>query len=875
MRLFGPSLLLLEYLAFSDSASWKVDHPGTLYSWEGACVWIPCLYKTPYRSKPLESFTVYHNFKYDNITKNFTGTILYTNKEALPYPEKSRVEFLGNYKNNCSLHIETVHVNDSGQLGLRMTAGTDKWMEPINLNVSEKPPPPHIQLPLEIQESQEVTLTCSLNFTCPGYQIQLQWSLEESAVTLISMDPKTVSTESKLTFHPNWTHHGQNLTCQLKDNSGEMLSQETVQLNVNHSPKLKIEISSGKATVMEGESVIFACLVISSNPEHGDISWFKDSTKLIMQKTNVLTLSTVTKRDSGKYHCQSFNSVGAGKSEDVVLHVQFTPEPSSVQIVPSPANEGEMVELTCTSLAYPPPTNYTWYHNGQEVQGRREKNFQIPKLLLCHAGNYSCLAENSLGPGEIGQEAELDIQYAPKGVTMVIQNPTPIREGDDVTLVCNYNSSNPRVTEYKWKPEASKNKSFPEVMMIRKVTWDVKPITCEACNLWCSKAPFVTLDVHYAPKDVRVLKISPRTEIHSGHPVLLRCDFSRSHPMDVRFFWKKNGSFLEEGQELSFDSISPEDAGHYSCLVNNSIGQTTSEAWMLQVLYKPRGLRVSIAPQDRVMEGKKATLTCESDANPPVSWYTWFDWNNQNLHHAAQTLRLEPVNVKHSGAYWCQGNNQLGMGQSPPSTLTVYYSPETIGKRAALGIGVCLSIFILAIWGVKVYRSWKKIREQQELQENSSGQSFFVKNKKIRRAGLSEGPHSLGCYNPAMEDGISYAALRFPFGETDTPGADDVGTSASVSNMEDMVTYSVVQKRRVVPRKESASSHTAQETQSGGHHPLLPCLSSFALLSTRNGSETTVIKLEGQGEAQARKWRTRRHWVTGLSSPKMSAACTS
>lgn len=81
---------------------------------------------------------------------------------------------------------------------------------------------------------------------------------------------------------------------------------------------------------------------------------------------------------------------------------------------------------------------------------------------------------------------------------------------------------------------------------------------------------------------------------------------------------------------------------------------------------------MSISPEDSVMEGKKAVLTCESDANPPISQYTWFDWNNQNLHHDDQTLRLDPVKVQHSGAYWCQGANRLGMDQSPPRILTVY-----------------------------------------------------------------------------------------------------------------------------------------------------------------------------------------------------------
>ncbi|XP_026900493.1 B-cell receptor CD22 isoform X5 [Acinonyx jubatus] len=625
MHLLGPSFLLLEYLAFSDSSQWKFEHPHTLYTWDGACVWIPCDYKIPGSRQMLENLTLYHNYHYDETRKDFSGTILYdTAKAGKTLPHRERVQFLGDKKSNCTIHIHPVSVNDSGWLGLRVTTKNDKWMEKIDLNVSETPLSPHIQLPPEIQESQEVTLTCSLNFSCPGYQIQLKWSLEEPAVTSTLLTTKTVSTQSKLTFQPQWTHHGKNLSCQLWDPRAERI-----------------------------------------------------------------------------------------------------------------------------------------------------------------------LSEESVG---------LDVKHPPKEVTTVIQNPAPIREGDNVTLSCNYNSSNPEVTRYEWNFQGSWKKPLREVLIIEKVSWDARPISCAACNQWCSWAPSVSLDVLYAPRDVRVQQISPPSDIHSGHRVLLGCNFSSSRPRDVRFFWKKNGIFLKEGRELTFDAISPEDAGNYNCLVNNSVGQTMSEARILQVLYAPRRLRVSIGPKDQVMEGKKAVLTCEGDANPPIFQYSWFDWKNQNLQHYDQMLRLDPVKVQHSGAYRCQAINRLGMGQSTPSTLTVYYSPETIGRRVAVGVGFCLAALLLAFWGVKLQKSWKKIRSQQGLQENSSGQSFFVRNKKVRRAPLSEDPHSLGCYNPVMEDAISYATLRFPVSDADAPITGDAGTPETEGpspNRDDTVTYSVVQKHRV------------------------------------------------------------------------------
>nr|XP_035141836.2 B-cell receptor CD22 isoform X1 [Callithrix jacchus] len=805
MHLLGPWFLFLvpEYLAFSASSDWQFQHPKALYAWEGACVWIPCTYRIPDFDDALKTFVLFHNPNYNDKTKRFEGTILYENKEDGKFPSEQRVQFLEPDRKNCTLKINPVYANDSGLLGLRMESKkNNKWMEKTHLSVSEKPFPPHIQLPPEIQESQEITLTCLLNFSCYGYQIRLQWFLEgdsmtQSVVTLTSLVPDSVFTRSELKLRTQWSHHGKNVTCQLHDAKGKVLSKDTVQLNVKHVPQLKINVTPSEPTVREGDSVTMTCEVSSSNPDYRTVSWHKDGALLEGQNTLTLQLPEVTKHQSGTYCCQASNDVGTGMSGPVVLQVKYAPEPSSVQISPSPAVEGNEVKFLCASQANPPPTNYTWYHNGKEVQGRTEGTFRIPKALPWHTGTYSCVAENLLGTGQRGPGAELDVQYPPKEVTTVIQNPTSIREGDTVTLSCNYNSSNPGVTWYAWRTGSTREESSSGVLEIQNIAWNNNVISCAACNHWCSWGSQVTLNVQYAPRGVWVRKIKPLAEIYSGNSVSLQCGFASSHPKEVHFLWKKNGNVLGEESELNFDSISPEDAGSYSCWVKNSAGQTASEPWPLQVLYAPRRLRVSMSPGNQVMEGRRAALTCESDANPPISHYTWFDQNNRTFHYPGQTLRLEPVEVEHSGAYWCRGTNSVGEGHSPLSTLTVYYSPETIARQVALFLGSCLAILILAICGFKLQQRWERTQSQQGLQENSSGQSFFVRNKKVRRAPLSEGPHSLGCYNPMMEDVISYATLQFP--ETDTPRTGDAESSEiqrPPRDRDDSVIYSVLQKRQ-------------------------------------------------------------------------------
>nr|5VL3_Q Chain Q, B-cell receptor CD22 [Homo sapiens]5VL3_R Chain R, B-cell receptor CD22 [Homo sapiens]5VL3_S Chain S, B-cell receptor CD22 [Homo sapiens]5VL3_T Chain T, B-cell receptor CD22 [Homo sapiens] len=310
-----------------DSSKWVFEHPETLYAWEGACVWIPCTYRA--LDGDLESFILFHNPEYNKQTSKFDGTRLYeSTKDGKVPSEQKRVQFLGDKNKNCTLSIHPVHLQDSGQLGLRMESKTEKWMERIHLQVSERPFPPHIQLPPEIQESQEVTLTCLLQFSCYGYPIQLQWLLEgvpmrQAAVTSTSLTIKSVFTRSELKFSPQWSHHGKIVTCQLQDADGKFLSNDTVQLNVKHTPKLEIKVTPSDAIVREGDSVTMTCEVSSSNPEYTTVSWLKDGTSLKKQNTFTLNLREVTKDQSGKYCCQVSNDVGPGRSEEVFLQVQY------------------------------------------------------------------------------------------------------------------------------------------------------------------------------------------------------------------------------------------------------------------------------------------------------------------------------------------------------------------------------------------------------------------------------------------------------------------------------------------------------------------------------------------------------------------------
>ncbi|KAG5278050.1 hypothetical protein AALO_G00094640 [Alosa alosa] len=93
------------------------------------------------------------------------------------------------------------------------------------------------------------------------------------------------------------------------------------------------------------------------------------------------------------------------------------------------------------------------------------------------------------------------------------------------------------------------------------------------------------------------------------------------------FTWSKDGHPVEEKQiinnQLQLHPVTYEDEGNYTCAVRGHEGHP-SPAHMLNVQYSPRNTVVSRNPSNETLEGDSVTLTCSSDANPPVENYTWF-----------------------------------------------------------------------------------------------------------------------------------------------------------------------------------------------------------------------------------------------------------
>lgn len=160
--------------------------------------------------------------------------------------------------------------------------------------------------------------------------------------------------------------------------------------------------------------------------------------------------------------------------------------------------------------------------------------------------------------------------------------------------------------------------------------------------------------------------------IIEGDMVNITCKNSCDGLHNPSITWFKNGLYPIKGSTLSFNDISIQDSGNYSCNLNHTKGRLL-KVFNINVEYGPRNTSVSINQSSKVDVGSNVTLTCNSRANPSVERYAWFltyGSVHQTLGSEFQ-LSLRNVHSGNSGQYYCTVYNKHGSQNSSTVTLKV------------------------------------------------------------------------------------------------------------------------------------------------------------------------------------------------------------
>ncbi|KAJ8332899.1 hypothetical protein SKAU_G00417950 [Synaphobranchus kaupii] len=176
--------------------------------------------------------------------------------------------------------------------------------------------------------------------------------------------------------------------------------------------------------------------------------------------------------------------------------------------------------------------------------------------------------------------------------------------------------------------------------------------------------------VNWLFADLQV-KVNPDT-VTEGQRVTLTCSTTCTLTGSPAFTWYRNGSPLSlTNQRLQFPA-SIEDAGKYSCAVKGyeDIG---TPAVALNVRYRPKNTALSVSSPSEMLEGSSVTLTCSSDASPPVQSYTLFKDNRavNSRTKSGQRYGIKKIEPWDAGEYFCEAANEIGTDRSPHIHLKV------------------------------------------------------------------------------------------------------------------------------------------------------------------------------------------------------------
>ncbi|XP_041959661.1 B-cell receptor CD22-like [Alosa sapidissima] len=176
-------------------------------------------------------------------------------------------------------------------------------------------------------------------------------------------------------------------------------------------------------------------------------------------------------------------------------------------------------------------------------------------------------------------------------------------------------------------------------------------------------ARYTGVTVGLTVTELQVL-VDPAT-VKKGDKVTLTCSTTCSLSNNPTYIWYRNSQPVNDlhtaDNRLDIDSVSIEDAGKYSCAVKGH-GIHSSPELILNVRYAPRNTLASVHPSGEPVEGSLVTLTCSSDANPPVHSYTWYRKTGNESTWLGQgwSYSITNISTEHSGLYYCKGENKHG-----------------------------------------------------------------------------------------------------------------------------------------------------------------------------------------------------------------------
>ncbi|XP_045066073.1 MAM domain-containing glycosylphosphatidylinositol anchor protein 2-like isoform X1 [Coregonus clupeaformis] len=389
--------------------------------------------------------------------------------------------------------------------------------------------------------------------------------------------------------------------------------------------------------------------------------------------------------------------------------------------------EGETLELTCLVTGHPRP-QIRWTKTAGSVSDRFQdssvfnETLHITKIQRHQGGRYYCKAENGLGSPAI-KSIRVDVYFLDDPVVTVHQSVGEAKEQfyyeRTVFLRCMANSNPP--VRYSWhrgrdvlsqgsdkgveiyEPFFTQLQGETKILKLKNLRpQDYANYSCIAsvrnvCGISDRNIVFKLTNKTVSPS-IKLLVEDPIV-VNPGQTVSLVCITTGGEPKPTLSWVSSSDSLPEKsvvkGGTLTLPAITSDEAGVYSCVATNNVGNPAKKSTTIVVRAMKKG-RFWITPDpyhndDNIQIGREVKISCQVEATPPEE--LTFGWlkNGRALRSSERmvitqtdpdtspgTTNLDIIDLKFTdfGTYTCVA--ALKGGGIPEISIDVNISSTTV-----------------------------------------------------------------------------------------------------------------------------------------------------------------------------------------------------
>ncbi len=445
-----------------------------------------------------------------------------------------------------------------------------------------------------------------------------------------------------------------------------------VQLTVNVAPTISAQPAG--MTVVQGTNVNFSVTAAGTAPLA--YQWFKDGVAISGAINAVLALNNVQSAQAGTYVVMVSNVAGIVTSSGASLAVNVPPsiqtQPASLAAV---AGTNAIFTVVATGTA---PLTYQWYKDGVVLSGATSSTLVLSGVKATDAGKYLVKVSNAAGSLN-SAEAILSVSSAPVFVTQPAS--LTAAPGGVASFTATVVGTAPLAYQWSKNGSAISGATGATLTLNNVQTNDAGSYVLVASNsVGFATSLAATLTVNSLP----VITAQPASlSAVQGSNVTFKVAATGTAPLSYQ--WYKNGNLIAGATSatLSLSGVQSVDAGTYTVMVSNPVGQATSTGATLVIQYPP--VVVTQPVSQSVVLGTNVDFTVVVGGTQPLT-YQWFK-NNVALAGAnSATLGLRQVQATDAAAYKVVVSNLVGSVTSASVTLTVLNPPVITAQPSSLTV---------------------------------------------------------------------------------------------------------------------------------------------------------------------------------------------